>query len=79
MPADLAQRVPQHRLIAGDQRAIERLLDRLDHAEPRSVGAAQEIDIGIAAPGLDQALAPELRGRRTERVAAAEIVADLRE
>src|SRR2546423_8284879 len=70
--AERAERVPDDRLIAGDDRAAEPRLDLLDDAEIGNRGAAEEIHFGIRTCRLDQAVAPELRRRRAIRIAAGE-------
>src|SRR3982074_3663264 len=70
--AERAERVPDDRLIAGDDRATEPRLGLLDDAEIGNRGAAQEIHFGVRTCRLDEAVAPELRRRGAIGVAAGE-------
>src|SRR2546427_12452270 len=75
-PAEPAQRVPQHRLVAGDDRAVETPLQLLDDPEGGDVSTTDEIGVGLRASGLDGTVSPELRRLCAKCIAAAEIVAD---
>ncbi len=71
-PADQPQHVPDHRLIAGDDRAGERRLQFGNDAEYGDIGAADEIRIRVGPCRLRGARAPERRRRRAIGVAAGE-------
>ncbi len=69
-PSEPRERVPDHGLVAGDDRAAEPAFELLDDAEDGNIGAAQEIDVGVRTRGGERAVAPDLRRRRAIGVAA---------